>query len=111
MVPGLLTYLWVGSKLCKSKIDEGADNDEEIEAIPRIGEIVFETVRSEFEHELADKEECEEQIYVVQKVSVPLRLIIHLWTNDENWFVALIPHLHSQGDCVEDNSKEDSILA
>ena len=79
-----MIHLRVRRKLGESKVDEGSDNDEEIEAVPRIGEIVFETVRSEFEHELADKEECEEQIYVVQKVSVPLRLIIHLCTNDEN---------------------------
>ena len=75
-----MIHLRVRRKLGESKVDEGSDNDEEIEAVPRIGEIVFETVRSEFEHELADKEECEEQIDVVQKVGVPLGLIIHLWT-------------------------------
>ena len=110
MVPGFLIDLWVGRKLCKSKIDEGADNDEEIEAIPRIREIVLEAVSSKFEHELADKEESEEQIDIVQQVGVPLRLIVHLWTNDDKLF-ALFVHLHSQGHCVEDDPKEDSILA
>ena len=70
--------LWVGRKLCKSKVDEGADNDEEIEAVPRIREIVLEPESSKFEHELADEEECEEQVDVVQQVGVPLRLLIHL---------------------------------
>ena len=78
-----MIHLRVRCKLRESKVDEGSDNDEEIEAVPRIGEIVFETVRSEFEHELADKEECEEQIDVVQQVGVPLGLIIHLGTKDD----------------------------
>ena len=102
--------LWVGRKRCKSKVDEGADDDEEIEAIPRIREIVLEAESSKFEHELADKEECEEQIDVVQQVGIPLRLLIHLWRNDERLF-AVFANLHSQGHCVEDDRKEDGILA
>ena len=78
-----MIHLRVRRKLGESKIDEGSDNDEEIEAVPRIREIVLEPESSKFEHELADKEECEEQIDVVQKVGVPLGLIIHLWTKGD----------------------------
>ena len=103
--------LWVGRKLCKSQVNEGADNDEEIKAVPRIREIVLEPESSKFEHELANKEEREEQIDVVQEVSVPLGLIIHLWKNRRFGFFPLFAHLHSQGHCVEDDAKEDGILA
>ena len=75
-----LIDLRVWCELCEAQIDERADDNEEVEAVPRIREIVLEAESSELEHELADKEEGEEQIDVIQKVCVPLGLIIHLQT-------------------------------
>ena len=75
-----LIDLRVWCQLSEAQIDEGADDNEEVEAVPRIREIVLEAESSKFEHELADKEEGEEQIDVIQKVCVPLGLIIHLQT-------------------------------
>lgn len=76
-------------------INEAPENDDEVENIPSVAKVVFETKSGQFKDKLEGEDGCENHVKHVERIRIELWLAIKL---------------HGEGDCVDHNKDKDCVL-